>query len=280
VYNTKQEALLETPEGIDDLACEYVQERFDENPASGQRNEMQYVLSGLLMIAPQLRGHMGRTARALRGWRRLVQPQPTTPATWGITLLLSAWLFAHGYAQAGLLSLLSFDCYLRAHEALNLLNTDIIWQGDVRLGKRFRDHAGVRLANTKTGRDQWVEVKRALVARLLRAHCRRRETTGQARLFTISYKTYLHQIHLAARGLGLPPLSPHSFRRGGATQDRLDGRSFDYIQARGRWACQKTCKMYIDTARAFLATFSLSPRLTKCVQDLERAPTRHFARWE
>lgn len=260
--------------------CDYVQERFDENPARGQLCQMQYVLSGLLLIAPHLRGDMGRTARALRGWNRLVEPQPTLPATWGITLLLSAWLYAHGCGDAALLSLLSFDCYLRAHEGLSLLTSDILWQGDARLGQRFTGQAGVRLASGKTGKNQWVELRRPFVARILRAYCRRRLTAGHTRLFSLSYNDYLDQLHRASSALGLPSLSPHSLRRGGATQDRLDGRSFDYIQTRGRWASLRTCKNYIDTARAFLVTVALSSRLSRCVRELEEAPTRFFARWE
>lgn len=271
--------LLATPLGLADAVLQYTYEMYDEDPRRGRRQRCVDTKCALVFICPHLKGTFGEVERALRGWDRLVESRPAFPATEGYTYALAHLLMSAGEMEAGLLALLSFDCYLRAHEALSLSISDIVWAGDPRLGRAFAGRAGVRVGQGKTGPNQFVVLRNELVETLLRAHIARRQQAGCTSLFDCTYHHYLASVHWAAARLGFPPLSPHSFRRGGATQDRLDGASMAFIQERGRWASAKTCKKYVDTARGLLATDVVAPAIGKWMEQLRKAPLFFFRRW-
>lgn len=271
--------MLGTAWDLADALLQYTYEKYDEDPRRGSRQQCVNARCAIIFVCPHLKGAFGEVGRALKGWDKLVESTPAFPATEGYTLAIAHLLMTAGEIEAGILSLLSFDCYLRAHEALALSTGDVVWAGDPRLGKTFRGRAGIRIDRSKTGKNQFVVLRSELVARLLGALIARRERAGHKRLFDSSYHKYLANVHWAADRLGFPPLSPHSFRRGGATQDRLNGESMAYIQERGRWASAKTCKKYVDTARGLVAADVIAPVIARWMVQLRKAPLFHFRAW-
>jgi hypothetical protein len=64
----------------------------------------------------------------------------------------------------------------------------------------------------------------------------------------------------------------YSLRRGGATTDFLEHGSLEATLVRGRWACGRTARMYIEQAVADSVTAALSPRQAALVRT-------YAARW-
>ena len=71
----------------------------------------------------------------------------------------------------------------------------------------------------------------------------------------------------------LSPLGfvPYSLRRGGATHFYITLKSLDFIMVQGRWKDQRTCRLYLDDARAMPVNFS--------IPDASVALLRHFRRF-
>ena len=71
---------------------------------------------------------------------------------------------------------------------------------------------------------------------------------------------------LEATGLSQAKYKPYSLRRGGATQVFLVSQSYSAVCQRGRWASEKTTRIYIQDSVALLTEFSssLSPIQKQC----------------
>ena len=69
-------------------------------------------------------------------------------------------------------------------------------------------------------------------------------------------------------GLVHKRLTPHSFRRGGATRFFAVSGSYDALATHGRWAQVRTARMYVDSAMLEAGSVSLPAwgknRLARC----------------
>jgi len=65
--------------------------------------------------------------------------------------------------------------------------------------------------------------------------------------YAAALKRALQRTGLHASGV---PFSPHSFRAGAATQARLDGWPVPRILDAGRWASERSLRIYLDVAMA------------------------------
>lgn len=265
------------PIEADILLADYFADRFDEAPQRGTLQHCRNIHAAVLMAVPHYRGSLGRSARVLRGWDSAVPPKPSLPATRGVTLGIAYHMFSSGRDAAAVVTLLAFECYFRIHEVLRLDVSDILWRGHPLLGPDYAYEAGIRIGKAKTGQNQFVAVRDPLVAAVLRRYLAGR-TSGP--VFPLNYDSYRACLDAACKALQLPHLTAHSFRRGGATQDYLDGKPIDYVQDRGRWKVRETCKLYVDMARALLVTMAISPVVSAWLENLVKAPHLFFAMWK
>ena len=65
-------------------------------------------------------------------------------------------------------------------------------------------------------------------------------------------------LHLFPSGINCG-FVPYSLRRGGATHFYIALQALDFVMVQGRWKDQRTCRLYVDDARAMLVNFSLPP---------------------
>ena len=75
---------------------------------------------------------------------------------------MAVWMAIRGQHHAALAMLVGFDCYLRIGELLSLKVQDVAVSNDTRLGSAYRGVL-LRLAHTKTGRNQAVTVEDSAV---------------------------------------------------------------------------------------------------------------------
>jgi integrase len=164
---------------------------------------------------------------------------------------MAVWMAIRGQHDASLAMLVGFDCYLRIGELLSLKVQDVAVSNDPRLGSAYRGVL-LRLAQTKTGRNQAVTVEDSVVAALLTSHVRDR--TESDSVFNVSRDSFYKLFRGACAAFGLDGLnySPHSLRHGGATRHFLLKRPISDIQFRGRWSNSKSVRTYIQSGRALL----------------------------
>ena len=136
----------------------------------------------------------------------------------------------------------------------------------------------LRLAHTKTGKNQWVEVRDAAVRRLMRRLLQVAPAERSALLFPFSAGTFRRHFKAACADLGLAPeYVPHSLRHGGATHDHLTGVSLEEVLRRGRWASMKSARHYVQSGRALLLTTSVPPDVALLARRLAADVVEAFA---
>jgi hypothetical protein len=231
----------------------------------GRRSVAACAKSGIVMLLPQLQSErsLPRANRALKGWRNLVPSVSYPPLTWDLSVCIASVLAAAGFQSEAVAVLLAFDCYLRSGETVGLRVSDVADTGDIRLGSSFRGMA-LRLRKCKTGKNQWVTVKRPVVQRLLRSLMASRSPSDL--VFGFDSPRFLARFKAACRILGLSAdYVVHSLRHGGATADFLEGISVEDILLRGRWASTKSARIYIQSGRALLLAQQIPPKVERLI---------------
>ena len=252
-----------TSNDMDQLLCEYFHDIYITNEGRN-RSLAEKTLSAMGMYFPEFRGSLHSASLALRGWRRLKPSIPHPPITWSLTVVLAMLMVHDGREAYGLGTLLAFDCYLRVGELAGLTLGDFIDatdSADARVDPEYKKMA-LRLGKTKTGPNQFVEVRDPDVQALLKRFVSRRfrEERGLSRtrrrkrpLFGFKTSSFRRVFKQTCALLDLPAnYVPHSLRHGGATRDHLQGKALEDILARGRWASTKSARHYIQAGPALL----------------------------
>ena len=181
---------------------------------------------------------------------------------------MSKW----GYHSCAVGLLLSFDCYLRVSELVHLQRVDVVMLNDPRMGRAHQGMA-LRLAKTKTGVNQSVDVRSPVVVRLLQFWMRHTEEDARDTdlVFPFSPSRFRKLIRAVCSVLDLEdiPYVPHSLRHGGATADYMRGDNIDQIMFRGRWKSMESARRYIQQGKAMLAMRRIPQRLNDLGQLLE-----------
>jgi integrase len=212
-------------------------------------------MHGVSFRHPRMRMLLGESRLRLRGWNRIRVTHSHPPMTWELAVVFAVTMARSGFHAHAVGLLLGFDCYLRVGELLRLQRRDVVQASDPRVGSVHPSMA-LRLAVTKTGREQWVSLQDTDVARVLRAWLRHTAPSSAPSdlVFPFSSSSFRRLITNTASALGLGhiPYVPHSLRHGGATADHLAGASIEQVMFRGRWKKMESARNYIQSGRALL----------------------------
>ena len=251
----------ETLPELDEVLSEYFHDVYYVNGGRG-RSHANCVLHGIQMLCPTMKGHFHTSALALKGWERLVPSVPHPPLTYDLTVVVAARMAMAGSWSGGVGALLAFDCYLRVGELCNIRRCDVAMVDDPRLGAGVQG-VHIRLADTKTGSNQSVEVRSPVVRELLR-QLLNRVPEGRDQFLFPSTSQFRRCFKQACSYLGLSlAYVPHSLRHGGATHDHLRGLTVEDILRLGRWASTKSARHYIQSGRALLLTMEIPPHVAE-----------------
>lgn len=215
-----------------------------------------HALSGLSFLDPHLRNRLVHSGAALGGYRTTRPVTSWMPLTIELVTVISLSMSLIGRRSESVAILVAFDGYLRISEYLQLRRKDIALQRDDRLGSAFTGMA-IRLANTKTGPDQWVTIEIPYVVQIFQTYLTEHRFEPEERVFPFTANALRTLLRDIASRLDLPHLhrlSPHSLRHGGATSAFLHGRDLNYIQHRGRWQSTKSVWRYIQAGACMLLT--------------------------
>jgi len=254
----------------DTAMCEYFKAlREDSRPPS----DASYCLFGWVCLVCDSSGPerflMTRARAALSGWQKR-SPSGTRTGISIDLLHVFATEFANmGELDAGRCLEIQLDGYLRPSEAIHLQGRDIF---------KIPESGGFGLVigneefgeTTKAGcTDDTIlldSVDRSFVNRIMTAAVKGK-LGKQKRLFPdLTLAKYESLFRQVSKKLGLVRfrISPHVVRHSGPSWDALRKlRSFEEIQARGRWACLKSVARYRKPGRLLLEDAKLDKSVRK-----------------
>lgn len=233
-----------------------------------------HTLYGLIFQRPALKTQLGESRLRVRGWERrnAGSKRSHPPLTWELTVVLAVTLARSGFHAHAVAMLLAFHCYLRVGELCRLQRRDVIAVNDPRMG-RACTRMSLRLARTKTGKNQWVDVRDDAVAQLMTSWLQHPSVgaSPRAAVFPFSDSHFRSMMCRARDAVGLDhiPYVPHSLRHGGATSDFLRGDTIEQVLFRGRWKESKSARVYLQTGRALYALHQVPSRLVQLGDQLD-----------
>ena len=238
---------------------QYVFDRFN-----GRKKQWAtYTLCGMLFSRPSLKGSLGRSSRALRGWEKLVPTKKHPPLSWNLCKLFALFLFRMDKPSMARGLLILFHTYMRVNELVNLKVHHVGDVDDPRLPQKFRK-MGIRIRDSKTGVNQWVQIEDEFILSVVREQVNDANQCGRTKLFDFEASKMRRYFKKIRRLLEIStPYVPHSARHGGATHDFTLGKSFERIAIQGRWKSSKSTRRYLQQGRSLLLATTLPNRVVE-----------------
>ena len=226
------------------------------------RWELSEVFCGITDKCPELKGSLPRTQRLLKAWALEGQPVRAPPMNGDIVCALIGWAFVNNFIGLAIGILLMFFALLRPHEFFSLRKRDIA----------VGYPSVLALWNTKTSRKkiasesatlndvQGVAILKCLLLKYNIDDFLWSQTQGE---FRDLFRHALSQFQIQT------PFRLYSLRRGGASR-LATILSMDDVIVRGRWASQKTARVYIESARAELIPLTESSHVMEKVKKYKK----------
>lgn len=219
-----------------------------------------------------------RSIQAARGWVRLSPSHSRLPTPWPLLCLILRQLALQHRVHEAFASLLQFALYLRPSETLRILARNVVRP----TGRRARCqdpaqwalvlHPREDLQPSKVGAyDESMTLDSPLLRPAVPFLQKRLRDQPDGRLFDLEYGPWAATFKAAALEAGIPaPLVPtlYQSRHGGATYEAYHQvRSWEAIQARGRWADQKGMRRYCKPGRLEHQLQRLPPWVRAAAED-------------
>ena len=247
-------ALPESPPALDAAVAEYIEHQWT---TGGSEASGAALISALARFVPEARRHLPQASFLMANWRRTVKRRRALPFAEEVVKALSGIAFMRKDFQLGMAILIGFLGLLRPAELVSLRVEDVVFP------PRLPSTTILILRATKSGRrrnsSEKVLIKEPLVVAALRWLVRT-STDADKRLFPFGGQGLTGKLRNLASSLGLNPseVSGYSLRRGGATWHFVLNGSLSKTTVHGRWADERTARIYIDGAMAQLARGALT----------------------
>ena len=204
-------------------------------------SDAEQCLASLHHYLPVVRGHLSPAWDLVRCWRRLEPPSRTPPWSRQLMRAISSLLLSYGKPTYGLAIMVGWDCALRTGEMLSIKAIDCIF-----LRNALHLHLGCTKTSYKDNRVDVVPVQDEKVIKLLRQW---KLTVSDDTLLVDSCDAFRKLVKRAMVDLGVDGmnLALYGIRRGAATAIFEETNSYDAVQEKGRWLCQKSATIYINT---------------------------------
>eukprot|EP00438_Fugacium_kawagutii_P036244 Skav236466 [mRNA] locus=scaffold2130:88860:94224:+ [translate_table: standard] len=254
--------LLESNYGTeDDIISSWIEECYMEGEAITSISD---TLSGLHHFAPHLRGHLGKSWRLFRLWRRIEKPAQAPPLPEGFLTAMVSRALELGQLDLAVAMALGFWGMLRTGELMSLFPFQILWGSN---------NAIVQLGATKSGmrrnQDENVMIEHGPTLLLLQTwlDIRRHNGTFHAPAFLAGPPAFREDFRKILRFFKLESIfRPYSLRRGGATHDFRSHGQMERTLIRGRWASNVAARQYIQEGMSVLVTLKLRETQAQLLQ--------------
>jgi integrase len=196
-------------------------------------------LHGLIRNLPHLKPthKLPYSRRCLRAWLKKCPPKTKPPMSRELMFTFSAQMASHGWFESMVLLLLMYDGWLRIGEALHLK-------------VKHYQRVGVFFKDTKTGHNQSVDLRSESTVFFLDLLVDVFDLSRNDYIFSISAPQFNAHLKQVCAECKVPKYTSHTARHGAATEDFSLGIPVPNIMVRGRWKSLKSCKTYLQTARA------------------------------
>ena len=246
---------------LDGLLAEFINHSFQEGEPMAYSG---HLLSAIKRFHPEFRLHLPVSSQYYKNWARSYTPARATPASWELVEAMISVALDSRQLAMGLMLGLGFHCLLRTSEMLELTPQHLM----VHRGSRAMSVILPR-AKTSQGNPQVLQVDDPqLIALVLQLKSIVSASRGLFPMWGFGAHAFRSSFQRILATLGFPaaPYQPYSLRRGGATWYYQATLSLDRTVQRGRWACARTAKLYIDEGTMQLAHLNWTKKQSRLVQ--------------
>ena len=238
---------------LDDAVAEYLEFVWAEG---GHGSSARFLVAGIQHFLPSAKRHLELSWTLVRTWARMEPPTRAVPFSCEQVLALAARAVERQWSDVALLLHVGFEAMLRTGEIFGLAAPDVM----------FTPRGAVlQLTATKMGgrqaRAEMVQIHSGITLGLLRRQLSELDAAAPLSPRKPSQLRMALRSLLDDFGLGALRFTWYSLRRGGATADFLEHGSLEATLVRGRWACGRTARIYIEQAVADSVTAGLSSGL-------------------
>eukprot|EP00435_Cladocopium_sp_Y103_P033071 s2703_g8.t1 len=260
-YTRKKRLKLSKTRHLDCQMSEFIDMLYQEGEPMSYAG---HLLSAVKRFFPQLRLQLPSASQLFRKWQRCYTPSRALPASWALVEALMGVAFQQDEPLLALLFAVAFNCLLRTSELLALTHRHLVVHSD-------RKAVSVILPGSKTsqGNPQVLLITDPnlvkLVNRLVCPASRSLLWNRGPYQFRQRFSGFLEVL-----AFGPQDYTPYCLRRGGATWYFQSSLSMDATVARGRWACSRTARQYVDEGSMQLAQIQWTPAQKAQVRAWQR----------
>eukprot|EP00435_Cladocopium_sp_Y103_P072729 s88_g41.t1 len=254
----KRKLRIDKPRQLDRQISEFIDVSYQEGEPISYSG---HLLSAVKRFHPHLRFKLVESSQFFRNWQRNYVPHRAVPASWPLVEALMGRAFRAQQPLFALLLGLGYNCLLRTTEILGLTHNHVMFHPNNR-------GLSVILPGSKTsqGNPQVLLVSDTQLVQLARRYIKPESTRLLWRQGSYQFRQLFARL-LQELGFSPDDYTPYCLRRGGATWFFQTSLSMDAVVARGRWACNKTAKQYVDEGTMQLAHVSWSSRQRQAVKQ-------------
>ena len=244
---------------LDRLLADFINAAFQEGDPLTYSG---HLLSAIKRFHPELRLKLPVSSQYLRNWTRAHVPKRAIPASWELVEAMISLALNSGEARLAFLLGIAFHAMLRTSEMMQLTMNHIMIHG----GQQAFSVV-IPTAKTSQGNPQVLQIKDPVLLAMARTvQLDSKPATLLWKHGTSAFRRRFQKL-LSALGFAKSAYLPYSLRRGGATWYYQTTLNLDATMTRGRWACQKTCRIYVDTGTMQLAHLSWTPKQVKRIRQ-------------
>jgi len=235
---------------LDGLVADYVDYLWSTGAGRAQACD---TLAGLQDLQPDLRHNLPGAWRLLKTWSINEIPARAPPIPDHVVHAMAGWAFFKGWNSFAVSLLVGFYCMLRTGEILGLRSSHLF------CGSKDRQVV-VSLGLTKGGKRQGAAESVILGFEPAALLVKKWKSLAQSTTPFVKSSAHWRKLFndcVSALHLESYQFRPYSLRRGGATYWFSKHQSLDRLLIQGRWASQKTARIYVNEGLSMLASMQL-----------------------
>jgi len=243
---------------LDVLLCEFFEDLYfhghNHDVADKTLAAIQFCSLGIRLKQPC---ELPRAVRAARGFRRLAPGHSRAPLPWVALVALATTAAATGLWEMAVALVLQFVCYLRPSELLGLEVGNVSFPSEAARLKGVAlllfPEEGLVTGKTKEFDESVIFDREELMTGMCAAlRSLMRGKPKGAKLFSLTYASYVQNFHQLAEISGVSALQPHPYalRHGGASDDYLTKKlDLEGVRRKGRWRSFSSVRRYEKSGR-------------------------------
>ena len=152
---------------LDEAMADYGDKLHEDDPRPGVCQSVKRLASYMLIVQPDIKGHLHRTKRITSAWDSAVPPKSATPVSRDIMLAFIGKFLSENNYDSVLYMALCWGGLLRVSEARDLHRQHLSLPGDLRPHSQRPTDIGIAIARSKTGKDQYAFVSDATLVSII-----------------------------------------------------------------------------------------------------------------